>query len=199
MTTVTQDSNTTSSTTADKKTITLRRGRHKRQKYYGSGLTADHSIAYTETMLEDPDVFEDTKDNDLAAFFSSLQPGDIVGVIGDLLVVPDDYKFSPTNEFVRLTEFVGGTIKKPVLAKTKTTITWKGNIELGIYYRAGFVEHLYRDAVATDGGESMEVDEDQIKESFNKWKASQQQQQQQATSSPADNSAANTSSLPSQP
>jgi hypothetical protein len=197
MTTITQDSNTISTT--DKKTITLRRGRHKRQKFYGSGLTADHSIAYTETMLEDPDVFEDTKDNDLAAFFSSLQPGDIVGVIGDLLVVPDDYKFSPTNEFVRLTEFVGGTIKKPVLAKTKTTITWKGNIELGIYYRAGFVEHLYRDAVATDGGESMEVDEEQIKESFDKWKASQQQQAVATSPPSSDNSAANTSSLPSQP
>lgn len=190
----------TSTYNTSKKTITLRNGRHKRQKFYGSGLTADHSMAYSETMLEDPEVFEDTKDDDLAAFFSSLQPGDIVGVIGDLLVVPDDYKFSPTNEFVRLSEFVGGTIKKPVLAKTKTEIVWKGNIELGIYYRAGFVEHLYRDAVATDGGDSMEVDEEQIKESFNKWKASQQPQQVATTeATDSDNPAANTSALPSQP
>lgn len=149
-----------------KKTIKLHRGQHSRQKFYGSGLTLDHNDAFTTVLLEDDGAFEDTKNDELATFFSRLQPGDIVGVIGDLLVVPDDYTFSPSVDWVFLSEFTGGTIKKPVTSKTPTEIIWKNNAELGIYYRAGFVEHLYRDGVATDGGQTMEVDEEALKESL---------------------------------
>lgn len=174
-----------------RKTVKFRRGQHTRQKYYGSGLTADHNLAFTKAMLEDSTCFDDTKNDELAQFFSSLQPGDIVGIIGDLVAVPEDYSFSPTVEWVFLTEFTGGTIKKPVLAKAKTEIVWKGNAELGIYYRAGFVEHLYRDGEATDGGETMEYDEEQLKEQLArqieqikaKQEAAAQQQQAQSSSS----------------
>jgi hypothetical protein len=148
-----------------KKTVTFRRGQHSRQKFYGGGLTFDHNDAFTNVVLEDDSAFEDTKNDELAAFFSSLQPGDIVGVIGDLLVVPEDYNFSPAVDRVILNEFTGGTIKKPQ-AKDKAEIIWKNNAELGIYYRAGFVEHLYRDGVATDGGQTMEIDEEALKESL---------------------------------
>lgn len=184
---------TTTGDNTDKKTIKFHRGQHARQKYYGSGLTTDHIAAYTEAMLEDPSVFEDTKNDELSSFFSSLQPGDIIGVVGDLLVVPEGYSFNPNTEFVRLKEFDGGTIKKPVVARVCSDIVWKNNVELGIYWRAGFVEHLYRAGAATDGGESMEIDEDVLKKQLTR-RIEQAKAQQQARAN------TNTTSLPpSQP
>lgn len=150
-----------SSTTNNGKVVFTSK-QHGRQKFYGSGLTADHSAAHLEAMMSDPTVFEDTKNEELAKFFSSLQPGDIVGVVGDLLVVPPAYSFDATKPTVELMEFSGGTISKPI-AKHTLTIEWQDNFQLGIYFRAGFVEHLYRDAVATDGGQTMEVDEEMLK------------------------------------
>lgn len=151
--------------TSTKKTVKFHRGQHSRQKFYGSGLTADHVMAYTQAMLDDPaTVFTDSKNEELASFFSSLRPGDVVGLIGDLLVVPENYSFSTEVDWVFLNEFTGGTIKKPVIAKQPTEIVWNNNTELGIYFRAGFVEHLYRNGEATDGGETMEIDEETLKE-----------------------------------
>ncbi len=161
MTTVTDSTDPTST----KKTVKFHRGQHSRQKFYGSGLTADHVMAYTQAMLDDTaTVFTDSKNEELASFFSSLRPGDVVGLIGDLLVVPENYSFSTEVDWVFLNEFTGGTIKKPVIAKQPTEIVWNNNTELGIYFRAGFVEHLYRNGEATDGGEIMEIDEETLKE-----------------------------------
>lgn len=151
-------------------------------------------MAYTQAMIDDPaTVFTDSKNEELASFFSALQPGDVVGVIGDLLVVPENYSFSTEVDWVFLNEFTG-TIKKPVIAKQPTEIVWNNNIELGIYFRAGFVEHLYRNGVATDGGETMEIDEETLKEQLARQieqiKAQQQaaataqQQQNPAASNP---------------